>query len=166
MEKFRIIQSCFGNSRRFVTDRGTAFTSNDFKEFVEPEGIEHVMITTGVPRGNGQVERVNGTIFPVLTKVSTSNPSQWYKHLPDVQCCLNSTIQRSIGTTPFQLLTGIKMRHKNNLLICEAIDEELISGFNDDREEQRSSARLQMQKIQKENRRNYDKKRKKARYYL
>lgn len=51
----------FGNPRRIISDRGTAFTSNEFREYCKKENIEHVLITTGVPRANGQVERMNRT---------------------------------------------------------------------------------------------------------
>ena len=47
----------FGNSRRIISDRGTAFTSNAFREYCEEENIEHLLTTTGVPRRNGQAER-------------------------------------------------------------------------------------------------------------
>lgn len=47
----------FGNPRRIICDRGTAFTSGDFQEYCKYESIQHVLTTTGVPRANGQVER-------------------------------------------------------------------------------------------------------------
>jgi len=40
----------FGNPRRIISDRGAAFTSNDFQSYCREENIEHVLITTGVPR--------------------------------------------------------------------------------------------------------------------
>lgn len=49
----------FGNPYRIVSDRGSAFTSNSFKEYCENENIQHLLIATGVPRGNGQVERMH-----------------------------------------------------------------------------------------------------------
>lgn len=55
----------FGNPRCIVTDRGTAFTSNAFREYYEKENIEHRLIITGVPRGNGQVKRMNRSIIAI-----------------------------------------------------------------------------------------------------
>ena len=60
----------FGNPRRVVSNRGAAFTSNAFQEYSKEEKIQHLKITTGVPRANGQVERVNRTIIPLLTKLA------------------------------------------------------------------------------------------------
>jgi len=47
--------SVFGNPKRIITDRGTAFSSNAFEDYCTRENIQHLMIATGVPRGNGQV---------------------------------------------------------------------------------------------------------------
>lgn len=66
----------FGNPRRIISDRGTAFSSREFKEYCEQEGVEHVLVTTGVPRSNGQVERINRTLIPLLTKLSISRPNE------------------------------------------------------------------------------------------
>lgn len=93
----------FGNPRRIISDRGTAFTSREFEHDCDEE-INHVHVTTGVPRGNGQVERVNRTLIPLLTKLSAPKPAEWFKHLELAQQYLNATSNRSIGMPPFQLL--------------------------------------------------------------
>lgn len=59
----------FGNPRRIITDRGTAFTSLDFKDYCTNGTIKHVLITTGVPRSNGQVKRINRIIIPLFSKL-------------------------------------------------------------------------------------------------
>lgn len=38
-----------------------------------------------MPRANGQVERINRTIIPVLTKMSIDDPTKWYKHVLALQ---------------------------------------------------------------------------------
>jgi transposase InsO family protein len=60
----------FGNPRRIISDRGAAFTSNNFQSYSREENIEHVLITTRMPRSNGQVERVNCTLIPLLSKLA------------------------------------------------------------------------------------------------
>jgi len=89
----------FGNPRRIISDRGSAFTSGDFRKYCEAEGVQHVLTTTGMPRANGQVERVNRTLILVLTKLSAPRPEEWHKHLNNVQKYLNATPHRSIGMT-------------------------------------------------------------------
>ncbi|XP_071044153.1 uncharacterized protein [Parasteatoda tepidariorum] len=95
-------------------NRGTAFTSTDFKTFCQDEGIEHVKITTGILRGNGQVEIMHNNLIPILAKLSIKDPTKWYKFVPAVQRTINSTVSRSTQMTPFQLLTGVKMKTKEH----------------------------------------------------
>lgn len=53
-----------------MSNRDSAFISHDFKEYCKDEGIEHVTVVTGVPRGNGQIERINRNTS--INKISTS----------------------------------------------------------------------------------------------
>jgi len=53
-----------------ISDRGMAFTVNKFEDYFRQEGIKHIKIIAGLPRANGQVEKINRTIIPVLAKLS------------------------------------------------------------------------------------------------
>jgi len=66
----------FGNPAQIISDRRTAFTSDEFKKYCENEGIELHAVPTGDPRANGQVERLNATIVSVLSKLSIDDPSK------------------------------------------------------------------------------------------
>ena len=103
IDKLEKQREIFGSPKMIISDRGAAFTSKDFKDYCVVEEIKHVKIATGVPRGNGQVERVNRTIIPTLTKLCIEQPENWYRHVRKLQEVLNSTYQRSIGRTPFEL---------------------------------------------------------------
>lgn len=64
----RLWKQAVGNLRR-ISHCGTAFTSKDFKQYYEDERIEHILISTRVPRAeNG--ERINQVLIPLLTKLS------------------------------------------------------------------------------------------------
>ena len=93
VKKLTELQVNFENPRRIISDRGTAFTSNEIEEYCKKENIQHSFITTGA---NGQVERLNRVLKNVLTKVSINSPDKWYKHVPHVQHTLNSSFQRAI----------------------------------------------------------------------
>ncbi|GFX09822.1 peptidase A2 domain-containing protein [Trichonephila clavipes] len=84
----------------------------------------------GLPRANGQIERINRTIIPVLSKMSEDDTTKWFKHVPSLQEVLNSTFQRSINTTPFELLFGTQINNKTDLRIQQLIDEQLQLEFN------------------------------------
>lgn len=165
LDKLKLHQQCFGNPSRIITDRGAAFTSNDFKEYCESENIHHVTITTGVPRGNGQVERVHRIIVSVLTKLCIEEPGSWYKHVNKLQRAINGTYQRSISTTPFELMIGTKIRMKEDTNLLELLEKENSEEYVNQRENLREAARVQISKIQEENKRNYDKNRKQSRQY-
>ncbi|GFT63277.1 integrase catalytic domain-containing protein [Trichonephila clavipes] len=107
--------------------------------------------TMSLPRANGQVERINRTIIPVLSKMSEDDPTKWFKHVPSLQEVLNSTFQRSINTTPFELLFGTQINNKTDLRIQQLIDEQLQLEFNENRELLRKAAKTQILKVQNEN---------------
>jgi len=116
----------FGNPRQIVSDRGTAFTSNLFQKYCNNENIEHILIATGVPRGNGQVERINRIVIPILTKLSAPHPETWYKSVNRVQQYINSSMSRSTGLSLFELLIGKNMRLKDDLGLKQIIENETI----------------------------------------
>ncbi|GFV99162.1 pro-Pol polyprotein [Trichonephila clavipes] len=67
--------------------------------------------------------------------------------------------------TPFQLLTGVKMRTKQDLEILKLLEEEIVETFTENREKIREEAKRNILKMQEENCRNFNKKRKKAYQY-
>lgn len=158
-------QKTFGNPRRIVSDKGSAFTSTAFRDYIEREEIEHVLVTTGVPRGNGQVERVNQVIIPLLTKLSHEKPEKWYLHVDRVQRCINSTYQRSIAKTPFEILTGVRMRQKEDVRMLQHLNEEMVEIFDSEREKMRQEAKRSIEQCQEVQRRGYDRKCKSSRQY-
>lgn len=127
----------FGNSRRIISDQGSAFTSNDFRSYCEDEGIEHCQIVTGIPRGNGQIERINRTLIPLLTKLSIPQPTQWHKFVARAQQYLNHVPSRSTGMTSFYLLLGTRM------------ESAII--FQEKRDQLREEARKAISKMQAKN---------------
>ncbi|GFV85270.1 retrovirus-related Pol polyprotein from transposon 17.6 [Trichonephila clavipes] len=141
------------------------FTSKLFNDYCDEENIEHLQIATGVPRGNGQVERIHRTLIPVLTKLSLDDSTKWYKYVDRLQRILNSTISRSTKWTPFELLVGIKMRNKEDILIKDLLLEEMAKELLKQREFLRNDAKKNIEILQSENRKTYNRRRKKASLY-
>ena len=123
LDKLHIQQKTFGSPENIITDRGTAFTSEEFKEYCNINQIRHHCVTTRLPRANGQVERINSIVIAVLTKLSLDKPADWYKHIDKVQRAINSTYQRSISTSPYKLLLGVRMKDRNLQTIYDFIEE-------------------------------------------
>ena len=165
ISKLELQGRTFGNPAQIITDRGTAFTSKDFETYCEEKGIKHTLITTGLPRANGQIERINRTIIRILTKLSMQDPTKWYLHADRLQHTLNSTYQRSINTFPLELLIGVKMRTKEDLLLKEVVEEALIKQFIKGRDELREKPKQQILKTQEENWKTYNLRRREPNKY-
>ncbi|KAL0267394.1 UNVERIFIED_CONTAM: hypothetical protein PYX00_009679 [Menopon gallinae] len=156
IDRLEVQRKYFGNPSNIISDRGSAFTSAEFGEYCRNNDIKHHTVTTGLPRANGQVERINSTIISTLTKMAIDDPSKWYKYVDDVMRGINSTYQRSIDTTPFELMTGVPMKTSNRLnKIREIIAEEVQKDFEHSRDALRKKAKEQIGKVQEENRRRY-----------
>ncbi|GFX45647.1 retrovirus-related Pol polyprotein from transposon 17.6 [Trichonephila clavipes] len=148
-----------------VVKKGSAFTSKLFNDYCDEENIQHLQLATGVPRGNGQVERIHRTLIPVLTKLSLDDSTKWYKYVDRLQRILNSTISRRTKWTPFELLVGIKMRNKEDILIKDLLPEEMANELLEQREFLRNDAKKNIETLQSENRKTYNRRRKKASLY-
>lgn len=165
LDKLKVHQQHFGNPARIISDRGAAFTSQEFEDYCQQEGILHIKITTGIPRGNGQVERIQKNIVSILTKMCIENPALWYRHVSRVQRALNSTFHRSIKMSPFELLTGTKMKCREDIEIYNLLEQEMVETYMTDREELRMKAKQEILKIQDENTKTYNRKRKPSQTY-
>ncbi|GBM35248.1 Pro-Pol polyprotein [Araneus ventricosus] len=147
ISKLELQISVFGNPRIIISDKGSAFNSKEFDNYCSSESIQHLSVTTGLPRANGQVEKLNSTVIAVISKLSKDDPTKWFKFVAELQRILNSTYQRSINLIPFELPVGVKMRDKTDLKIRELIEEEIRSNFQESRENLRKGAKQQILKI-------------------
>jgi len=101
----------YDKPKTIISDRGSAFTSQEFEDFLKDQEIQHIKIAVGSPQANGQVERVNRVIAPCIAKLSdVGEGCQWYKVLPEIEYAINNTVNRSTGTTPSQLVFGINQQ--------------------------------------------------------
>lgn len=85
--------SFYSRPIRLISDRGSAFTSTAFQDFIKENEIQLIHIATGTIRANGQAERINRTILPMIVKLS-STLSQWDKTLNEVEYAINNTVNR------------------------------------------------------------------------
>jgi len=76
INKLEMQKVYFGNPVQIISDKGSAFTSNEFKEYCETKDIKHSTVITRLPRANGQVERLNRTILSVLNKLTVDEPDK------------------------------------------------------------------------------------------
>ncbi|XP_036141245.1 uncharacterized protein LOC118645052 [Monomorium pharaonis] len=122
------------------------------------QAVKHVLVAT--PRANGQVERFNRVITPMLAKLS-EQPNRWEKTLSAVEFALNNSVCRSTGETPSRLLFGIDQLgeiNDNLRLELELEEERDLSAL-------RNSAAEKLQKASEQMEKNYNSKRKPATKY-
>lgn len=77
------------------------------KELLKRMDIEIYFIATGASRANGQAERYVATVLNLLA-CEVSRGSEWSSKIYKIQLSLNTTIQKSTGCTPIELLTGLR----------------------------------------------------------
>lgn len=148
-----------------MSDRVSCFTSEEFREFVNNENFEHVLIATGSPKANGQVERVNRVLGPMLAKlVDNSSGQYWYKVLGDIEFALNNSVSKSTGETSWRLLRGFNQRGKISDAIKDYLEEAVVRETID-LESLRDKAASNIEKSQMYNQKYYDKKHKTAHKY-
>lgn len=156
----------FGTPTRLISDRGSCFTSNKFKHFIQSSGIKHILNAVSTPRANGQVERYNRTILASLGAMThDKDPRSWDQYLPDVQLGINTTVHDTTKMTPTELLFGRRVVNPSQGILNDVISESgngLISGTIDDA---RADASNRMQKQSDISKKNFDKRRRLPKQY-
>ena len=152
----------YSRPKILVSDRGTSFTSKEFDDFMLEMNIKHIKIATGSPQANGQVERYNRVLTPMLGKLYTGK--DWHKSLGEIEFAINNTINRVTGKTPSELLYGVKQRgHVVDALKEFILDQDKIEVR--DLSKIRNKAAERMEKTRIENEQYVNNKRKVAREY-
>lgn len=105
-QKFEIFVNQFGAPKIIITDRGTAFTGNDFKEVCAKYAIRHQLTAAHFPQANGLVESKMKIIIPRIVTAMNFSGENWDKDLHVVERDLNCTVNKTTGYTPFKCLYG------------------------------------------------------------
>ncbi|CAG8660195.1 2946_t:CDS:1, partial [Paraglomus occultum] len=105
------IMTVYGAPEQIISDKGTAFTSAQWKRAMKKWGIKHTPTTAANPQANGQVERFNQTLIRMIKKKLGTDKSKWDGTLlQDVLMAYRSSVQATTQHTPSDLLFGYRMR--------------------------------------------------------
>ncbi|CAL1689693.1 unnamed protein product [Lasius platythorax] len=165
---FKSLFSMFSYPQRIISDRGTAFSSIAFRNYMKDNDIKHVMTAVASPWANGQVERVNKDRFlkSTLSKLN-EQASEWKDSLNKVQYVINNTVNKSIGSSPSKLLLGYEQRHGIDNNLRSMIDQ--LRNESEDSEQERhilrDKAQIVNRTLQEYNKQQYDKRHKKCTLY-
>ena len=66
-----------GAPRKLISDRGTQFTSDIFREATDLLGMKQSMTSGYYPQADGQAERNINTLSKIMAKLSDLNPQDW-----------------------------------------------------------------------------------------
>ena len=88
------------------TDNGTEW-QGEFNKFLQQYNIQHLTITVGNSRANGQAERIIRVFKDVIRKLGAANPTAyWFDFIPDALLLLRHTTTRAHGFPPYTIVTG------------------------------------------------------------
>jgi len=84
-----------------ITDRGTIFTSDLWKETTGKLGIERRLSTAFHPQTDRQTERTNAILEQYLRAYINYQQDNWCGYLPLAEFAYNNGYQETIENTPF-----------------------------------------------------------------
>lgn len=93
----------FGIPYSLISDNGTQFNSEAFKEYWKGFGIRNVYSSVGYPQANGQAEVTNKVIVDGLKKRLEQAKGRWVEELPAILWAYRTSPRRSTRESPFAL---------------------------------------------------------------
>ena len=108
--------TAYGFPKIIQSDRGSNFTSEVFQEVMSTLGIQQYLATSYHPQSQGALERFHQTLKNLLSKYCMEHEKDWDTGVPFVLYAVRSTVQESLGFSPYQLLFGREIRGPLKLL--------------------------------------------------
>ena len=100
---------------QLLSDQGSQFLGSLVKHLCKDLGIDQLKTAPYHPECNGVVERMHGTLGPMLTKASQLG-LDWVEQLPFALFALRSAPNRDTGFSPYQLVYGHRVRTPLDIL--------------------------------------------------
>ena len=112
-----------GVPRVLLSDQGTQFMSALVRSMCARLGVTHITTSTYHPQSNGFLERLHGTLVPMLRKV-TSTQLSWPEQIKYVLFALRGMPARNSGFSPFEIVFGRKFPSLLTLLFDNWSDQQ------------------------------------------
>ena len=106
VDKIVLHSSYFGLPLNISFDCGTHFTSELTKLCLERLVVSPRFHCPSNPRAGGIVERSNSTVKQIISKLAADHPSSWHKILPFALWCLRTSVNETLGISPFEAALG------------------------------------------------------------
>lgn len=99
----------FGVPDTIVTDQGTNFMSDLFKQLCHLLRVRKLRTSPLHPQSNGRTERVHRTIGKMLSYYVNQQGNDWDTYLPYILAAYNSKTHSGTGYSPYETVFGRKM---------------------------------------------------------
>ena len=100
---------------KLLSDQGSQFLGSLVKHLCRDLRVDQVHTAPYHPECNGAVERMHGTLVPMLTKASQQG-MDWVEQLPFALFALRSAPNRDTKFSPYQLVYGHRVRTPLDIL--------------------------------------------------
>jgi hypothetical protein len=100
----------YGIPEHIRTDQGTAFCSNLIQEITDKLGIKKLKCSPYHPESNGALERSHGSIKETIRFQINTDRNDWDEFIDVTAYSYNTAIHTATGSSPFELLFGVKPR--------------------------------------------------------
>ena len=100
----------FGVPAYLFSDQGKAFTGHIITHLCDLYGVQKLKTSPYHAQTNGQVECMNQTIIPMISKLEEDKKACWSKHLPELLLVYNATRSTVTRYSPYYLLFGRRLR--------------------------------------------------------
>ncbi|CAD6945804.1 unnamed protein product [Tilletia laevis] len=105
----RTIYNLHGWPSSVVSDRDPRFTGAFWQGLMQSTGVDLKMSTAAHPETDGQAEAANKTVVQILRSLLLDRrlpQADWEQLIPHVEFAMNSSLNRSLGMTPFDFVYG------------------------------------------------------------
>jgi hypothetical protein len=106
VDKILYHSSFFGLPNFISFDCGTHFTSELTKACLEKLGVSPRFHCPYNPRAAGLVERSNATVKQIISKLAADHPTSWHKLLPFALWSSRTSVNETLGISPYQAVFG------------------------------------------------------------
>ncbi len=107
---------------RMLSDRGSVFLGNVTNRLCEIIGVDTIHTSPYWPLGNGVVERLHGTLKPMLAKAVDSG-LDWSTFLPMALFAIRQVANRDTGYSPHDLVFGRRMRGPLDIVYASWVED-------------------------------------------
>ena len=102
----KMIIARHGCPRLILSDKGTVFDSELWREAWQMLGTRVSLATTHHPQTNGLTERLNRTLISLIRKYTQAFPTRWAEFLPIFEFAYNRSIHSTTKVAPFVANSG------------------------------------------------------------